>query len=363
MRAEPHPRQIDRLRLLHSYDVLDTPREQEFDEIVALAARLCDTAISVVNLIDADRQWFKAEVGLGVRETPLETSLCSHVILDQEFVEIPDTLADPRMADNPLCLADQGLRFYAGALLQSEEGLPLGTLCVLDYRPRSLTDLQRETLRVLARQVMTRLDLRRQLRVAEALRVEVDHRVKNSLALISAHVRLGARQIAADDPAAEVLRDIGYRIDAVTLVHEHLYRDGSGQTLDLPAYLGELCAHLQRVSPEHVTIDLTLPDDAMIVSASFAGNAGIFVNEGIGNALKHAFGEGEVGRIGVVLTSDGDRYVLSVSDDGGGMEEAGSPGLGMTVLKAAARGMGGDCQHVSGQGGTTVSVRFPFPGG
>ena len=101
MLAQPHPQQAERLRTLYDYEILDTPREADFDEIVELAAEICEAPISVINLIDRDRQWFKAEVGLGARETPLETSLCSHAILDAPFVELPDTLSDPRMVHNP----------------------------------------------------------------------------------------------------------------------------------------------------------------------------------------------------------------------------------------------------------------------
>ena len=92
MKPEQHPQETERLRELRRYGILDTDREQAFDEIVELAALLCEAPVSVVNFIDKDRQWFKAEVGLGVRSTPLETSLCGHVILQDEFVEIPDTL-------------------------------------------------------------------------------------------------------------------------------------------------------------------------------------------------------------------------------------------------------------------------------
>jgi GAF domain-containing protein len=102
MKAEPHPQQHNRLTTLRQYDILDTPRERDFDDIVALASEICGTPIAVINLIDEHRQWFKAEVGLGVRETPLETSICSHVILEDDFVEIEDTLVDDRTADNEL---------------------------------------------------------------------------------------------------------------------------------------------------------------------------------------------------------------------------------------------------------------------
>jgi hypothetical protein len=167
MKASSHPRQEARLAALRGYNILDTPREADFDEIVALASQICEAPISVVNLVDAERQWFKAEVGLGVRETPIETSICAHAILEEAFVEIPDTLQDQRMRGNALCDGEPGLRFYAGAQLQTPDGLPLGTLCVLDYKPRTLTPLQRNAIIVLGRQVMAQLDLRLALRLPQ----------------------------------------------------------------------------------------------------------------------------------------------------------------------------------------------------
>lgn len=152
-----------RLAALARYDVLDTPREAAFDEVAALAAKLCDVPIAVVNLIGNCRQFFKAEVGLGVRETPFESSFCAKAILEQDFLLVPDATQDRRFDGNPLVEGEPHLRFYAGALLKTEEGLPIGTLCVLDHRPRQLTELQQETLRVLARQVMAQLELRRSL--------------------------------------------------------------------------------------------------------------------------------------------------------------------------------------------------------
>jgi PAS domain S-box-containing protein len=158
---EMDDRETRRLAALGRYDVLDTPREASFDEIAALAAKLCDVPIAVVNLIGEGRQFFKAEVGLGVRETPLDSSFCAKAILEDDFLLVPDATQDPRFACNPLVVGEPHIRFYAGALLKTEEGLAIGTLCALDYRARQLTDLQQETLRVLARQVMAQLELRR----------------------------------------------------------------------------------------------------------------------------------------------------------------------------------------------------------
>ncbi|MDO9608985.1 MAG: PAS domain-containing protein [Brevundimonas sp.] len=158
-----------RLATLRDYGVLDTDREAAFDDIVALIARICEAPIAVVNLIDADRQWFKAETGLGVRETPLATSFCAHALLQADGMVVCDASLDPRFAANPLVTGEPHLRFYAGRLLKTQDGLPLGTLCVLDTkaRPQGLTDLQEMALQTLADQVMSQLELRRVLRQRE----------------------------------------------------------------------------------------------------------------------------------------------------------------------------------------------------
>ncbi|MBB4155507.1 PAS domain S-box-containing protein [Sphingomonas jinjuensis] len=185
-------RERRRLSALASYDVLDTPRELAFDEVAALAGRLCDTPIAVVNLIGDGRQFFKAEVGLGVRETPLESSFCAKAIMEEDFLLVPDATQDPRFDCNPLVVNEPHLRFYAGALLKTDDGLPIGTLCVLDTRPKQLTDFQQEALRMLARQVMVQLELRRALD-------ERNRQLKESEAS-ERHLRI-ARSEAADSEA------------------------------------------------------------------------------------------------------------------------------------------------------------------
>ncbi len=119
-------RESERLAALASYDMLDTPRERDFDEIADLAARICGTPIAVVNLIAEGRQFFKAEVGLGVRETPLDSSFCAKAILEEDFLLVPDATRDHRFDCNPLVTGEPGLRFYAGALLKTEQGHAIG---------------------------------------------------------------------------------------------------------------------------------------------------------------------------------------------------------------------------------------------
>lgn len=157
--AMPDDYEQRRLSALQRYGILDTDREASFDDLAKLAGYLCDAPISVINFIDKDRQWFKAEVGLGIRQTELDVSICAHAILQKDFFIVPDTLNDPRFANNPLVTGEPGLRFYAGALLETSDGYPLGTFCVLDYKPRQLSQQQTEMLTTLARQVMIQLEL------------------------------------------------------------------------------------------------------------------------------------------------------------------------------------------------------------
>ena len=160
--------EAERSAALHSYDALDTPREPEFDDLARIAAEVCGTPIAVVNLVDTNRQFFKAEVGLGVRETPLETSFCGKAILSADFMMVPDARADARFNCSPLVTGEPGLRFYAGALLKTKTGLPIGTMCVLDYEPRELDQHQIRTLHLLARQAMTQFELRKALAERES---------------------------------------------------------------------------------------------------------------------------------------------------------------------------------------------------
>jgi PAS domain S-box-containing protein len=152
----------ERLAALRGYDVLDTPPEQTFDDLALLAAQICGTPISLVSLVDEDRQWFKARVGTETTATTRDVSFCAHAIVGEGMLEVPDTELDPRFLDNPYVTGDDDeIRFYAGAPLVTEEGAALGTLCVLDRRPRRLSEHQREALEALARQVVAQLELHR----------------------------------------------------------------------------------------------------------------------------------------------------------------------------------------------------------
>ncbi len=175
MNAAPeHPRESERLAALRAYEILDTLPEQQFDDIVTLAASICETPIALVTLVDETRQWFKARRGLAAPEAPREVAFCAHAILMDEVFEVRDAAADQRFADNPLVTGEPHIRFYAGAPMITAAGLPLGTVCVIDRQPRNLTPQQKTALQALARHVVALLELRN--RIEERNRAEDRYR-------------------------------------------------------------------------------------------------------------------------------------------------------------------------------------------
>jgi signal transduction histidine kinase len=155
--------ETERLAALREYNILDTGPEKDFDELVALASAICETPISTITLIDEDRQWHKAQLGLDGREGNRDYAFCAHTILEDDLMIVPDATKDERFFDNPLVLGNPDIRFYAGMPLVSPEGYKLGTLCVIDRKPKMLSHSQLLSLRVLGKQVMKQMELRRKL--------------------------------------------------------------------------------------------------------------------------------------------------------------------------------------------------------
>jgi len=150
-----------RLAALREAHLLDTAPEEDYEAIARLAAQICQTPIAMVSLVDRDRQWFKAEVGFGRRETPRSVSFCAHALLQGGVFLVPDATLDPRFADNPLVTREPHIRFYAGAPIVTPDGCAVGTVCVMDAVPRQFTNVQQDGLRSLARQATAEIELRR----------------------------------------------------------------------------------------------------------------------------------------------------------------------------------------------------------
>ena len=363
MNVQHLPHDPARIAALRAYDILDTPRESDFDDIVMLASQICGTPMAVINLIDETRQWFKAEVGFGIRESPLETSLCTHVVLEEDFIEIPDTLADDRTADNPLCLADQGLRFYAGAPLKSKGGYPIGTLCVLDNQPRVLNQVQREALRVLADQVMTQLDLRAVIANEAVLRSEINHRVKNSLQVVGAFVSL-ERGASVNEAARVSLERVAQQIQTVAALHEHLGMATAAEVIELEPYLDQVVSLLNSAMVGDISVHGEFEN--AVIGARGAMTIGTIVNELAANASKHSFklSAGIIHLSGERVGENG--YRLLCSDDAQSgeatpTEPSGRGGLGLKILKASVRQLGGTMSVTSGAQGYSTQLDFELP--
>jgi GAF domain-containing protein len=166
-----------RLEALYDYQILDTPAEEVFDAFTRLAATLCAAPMSVIGLVDEDRVWIKSATGLGaVGEVPRRDSFCDKTIASGKLFEVPDAAADARFAHNPLVGGEWSVAFYAGVPLVTRSGYAIGTLCVMDTKPRRLLEEQRTTLETLATAVMGQFDARRTLmRLVDASRSELYH--------------------------------------------------------------------------------------------------------------------------------------------------------------------------------------------
>jgi len=170
MKAPIPTNETQRLEALKSYQILDTEAEQIYDGITALAAHICTVPVAMVSLVDESRQWFKSKVGVSQQQTPRDVAFCAHTILKDEPLFVSDALTDSRFADSALVTGEPGIRFYAGFPLTNPEGFALGALCVIDREPRKLSAQQREAMQILARQVMSLLEMRRiSARLADAL--------------------------------------------------------------------------------------------------------------------------------------------------------------------------------------------------
>jgi GAF domain-containing protein len=184
-----------RLHVLWQYEVLDTVPEEVFDNLTELAARICEAPIALISLVDEDRQWFKAKVGTDVNETSRDISFCSHAITQLDLFIVPDATRDNRFANNPLVTSEPKIRFYAGAPLVTPDGYALGTLCVLDKVPRQLRPDQKQALLILARHVVSQLELRRRSRELADARHQSESQ-QNELQKVRGELAAAKRELA-----------------------------------------------------------------------------------------------------------------------------------------------------------------------
>ena len=389
----------ERLEALRRYQVLDTAPEAAFDDLTRVASYICGTPISVVSLIDADRQWFKSEHGLGIRETPRDQAFCAHAILQDGVFVVADAALDPRFAGNPLVEGDQNIRFYAGAPLITPDGLSLGTLCVIDRVPRTLTAEQTDTLRALSRQAVAQLELRRHLReLHEAyIRLHALDQVKTEfVSMVSHELRTpltsirGGLQLVLADPASVPDTDARELLDRALNSSERLIRL-TNDILDLSKVeAGRLELHQSRCR----VADLVANACAAVAHLPFGADrvrvrAGASVPDlmvdpdRIVQALVNLLANGlkftpPPGQVTVEATQDGGRIAITVRDEGPGIapedlirlfqpfqqlaaaRKVGGTGLGLVFSRAIVEQHGGELTVASRVGaGTTFTIALP----
>ena len=242
------PHETERLAALHQYEILDTPPEQELDDLVHLAAYVCQAPIALISLVDSDRLWFKSKIGLTATQTDRVIAFCSHTILGPDLLVVSDALADTRFADNPLVTGDPHIRSYCGAPLTTPEGHRIGTLSIIDHVPRELSPEQLETMRVLSHQVMEHLTLdRRHRELIEAVKgreqavralqaSEATFRALSETTTSGIYIYSGERFLYANPSATAIT---GYSLDEL--------RAMSLWDLVLPAFHDPLKARVQAV--------------------------------------------------------------------------------------------------------------------
>lgn len=214
--------EAERLQELLKFEILDTPAEQAFDDLTHLASQICGTPISLISLLDSDRQWFKSSHGLDAKQTPRDISWCGHAIMGKDIFEIPDSTKDHRFSDNPL-VEGAGVRFYAGVPLTSSNGYALGTLCVIANEPKNLSDLQRESLRMLARQAVILIETRLKEKILQTTNAKLDAIVNNIPIMLSSYNQRGEYSWVNDT----WVKELGWGVEEMNVVNviEEMYPD------------------------------------------------------------------------------------------------------------------------------------------
>jgi len=305
--------EAERLAALRRYKILDTEPERRFDDLVLLASQICGTPMALITLVDRDRQWFKARVGVALRQLPRDIAFCAHAIQQPHLFVVPDALLDARFRDNPLVRTEPHIRFYAGAPLVTMDGHALGTICVLDREPRVLTKAQEDALEALRRQVISQLELR--------------------LSLDELSVALAARDQAEQDQE-RLIAELREALDNVERLASILpYCSECEINMVVPADPAAIAQVTDGVS--RLLRGKAWPEDkAMEVELA--------LQEALANAIRHGCGGDSSKRVQCVVTHDaGGEVVIVIRDPGTGFDAKAvpSPLEGDNRFKPSGRGI------------------------
>ncbi|TVZ28536.1 hypothetical protein JM83_3668 [Gillisia sp. Hel_I_86] len=328
-----------RIASLNELQILDSGPELNYDNIAQLASYICEVPVSLITLLAEDKQWIKARIGTDICDTERNISFCSHAILEpDELMEVQDTLLDPRFINNPLVTSDANIRFYAGMPIRAKNGEALGTLCVLDRKPHTLNDKQKEALKALAKQVESLFELRRQNLSLEKVKKElgiknnllkefagtVSHDMKMPLAnmIITSDLLKAKYGGLLDDTGLNYLtylkqssfRLSNYITDILNHYESDTLLDTHTESFDLQDVLEQIIDLLNI----KFDCEINLPEDNLTIQCNRAAFQQIFFNL-IGNSLKYNNQEKIV--IDVTGIEKNGYYHFSITDNGIGIPE------------------------------------------
>ena len=355
----PFENEAQRLALLHSMELLDTPAETAFDAITGLAAQMTGRPIALIGLVDAQRTWFKSRIGLNATESPNEVSFCHAAIESEDIFEVPDALADPRFAQNPLVIGAPHIRFYAGMPLRVA-GFAMGTVCVVDHEPNRLADPQREALRQLARLTVELMERRLASRAKTEFIGHMNHEMRTPMnailgfgQLLQLEVRPGSREAAhvrhIVDAGHHLLELIDESLDLMRVEAGAIQLEE--QSIDLVSMLADVAALLKPMADgRQISLQLALPPSLCALGDPRRIKQ-VMLNL-VSNAIKYGR-EGSQIRLSAGTASDGSAWT-AVQDDGAGL----TPEQLGRLFKPFER-LGQERGHVQGTGlGLALSVRL-----
>lgn len=386
----------DRLESIRSLDIIDTMAEESYDSIAKLASEICQTPIALITILDSTRNWFKSKIGTEIPESPREVSFCGHAISNpNELMEVPNALADDRFLDNPLVLAENGIRFYAGVPILDEKGLPLGTLCVIDSKEHHLSESQKASMKALAKQVELLIEYRKKNRILEQMKDDLDenNRILKEFASTVSHdlkMPLANMIITADILKAKYSSKMDE--EGVNYLD---YLKHSGLTLS--EYINGLLDHYSSSSVESTSFgqefflndllediidllqidencEINLPDNNLKIVANNAALGQIFMNL-ISNSLKYNSQERII--IDIDCTENREFFNFSIKDNGIGIPKEKQKhvfdlfttvadkdrrgkkghGIGLSTVKKLVARLGGSI-NVSSEEGQGTCINF-----
>lgn len=350
------PSEEARLRALQETRLLDSAPDPRFDRFTRLAGALTGAPITLISLIDANRQWFKSCVGLGAKETPREYAFCDHAIRQTGLFVITDATADARFAHNPLVTGEPHIRFYAGAPLILSNGYAIGTLCVIDTVPRDdLSDVHRTALIDLADLVVREVEAEGEAKNRETAISELQHRIGN---MFSQMAGLMALAVSGDQTREQYITDLKGRVESLNELNRQLAkRDwvaGDLRDLMVAAIMPVIGGKRDRLEISGVGMD---------INAKAAMSVSLALSELAVNSLKHGALGGDTGNISLTWSHAGELFSLTWSEAADHVvpPPTGRKGFGSSLLtRIVPRDLGGEASFVIENGHLTYNLQVPL---